>query len=192
MEKPTMIECSIFYDDWLPLPKAEFNVLAMVAEQGGTYAGNLSDMCRYLSVTPQSRNRNQLRSAIESLTSKGFLSCDTRGRTYHLKVIPKETEVKLPRLWVQSVIQHDFSSESVSFAAVLKVFAWIMQNRIKVVTNAMIATELGISESAVCSAKNVLLNEYENIARKKVSQKWGDSFRSVGQELAANAWWTEI
>ena len=187
-----MIECSIFYDDWLPLPKAEFNVLAMVAEQGGTYAGNLSDMCRYLSVTPQSRNRNQLRSAIESLTSKGFLSCDTRGRTYHLKVIPRETEVKLPRLWVQSVIQHDYSSESVSFAAVLKVFAWIMQNRIKVVTNAMIAAELGISESAVCSAKNVLLNEYENIARKKVSQKWGDGFRSVGQELAANAWWTEI
>ena len=71
-------------------------------------------------------------------------------------------------------------------------FAWIIQNRIKVVTNAMIAAELGISESAVCSAKNVLLNEYENIARKKVSQKWGDSFRSVGQELAANAWWTEI
>ena len=187
-----MTEYIVFYDDWLPLPKAEFNVLAMIAEQGGTYAGNLSDMCRYLNVTPQSRNRNQLRSAIESLISKGFLSCDTRGRTYHLNVIPRETEVKLPRLWVQSVIQHDYSSESVSFAAVLKVFAWIMQNRIKVVTNAMIAAELGVSESTVCSAKNVLLKEYENIARKKVSQKWGDSFRSVGQELAANAWWTEI
>ena len=187
-----MIEYVVFYDEWLPLPKVEFNVLAMVAEQGGTYAGNLSDMCRYLSVTPQTRNREQLRSAIESLTSKGFLSCETRGRTYHLKVIPRETEVKLPQLWVQSVIHHDYSSKPVSFAVVLKVFAWIMQNRIKVVTNAMIAAELGISESAVCSAKNVLLNEYENIARKKVSQKWGDGFRSVGQELAANAWWTEI
>ena len=187
-----MLEYIIFYDDWLPLPKAEFNVLAMVAEQGGTYAGNLSDMCRYLTVTPQTRNREQLRSAIESLTSKGFLSCDTRGRTYHLKVIPKETEVRLPRLWVQSVIRHDYSSEKVAFAQVLKVFMWITQNRMKVVTNAIIAAELGISESAVCSAKNVLLNEYENIARKKVSQKWGDGFRSVGQELAANAWWTEI
>lgn len=187
-----MIEYVVFYDEWLPLPKAEFNVLAMVAEQGGTYVGNLSDMCRYLTVTPQSRNREPLRSAIESLTSKVFLSCDTRGRTYHLKVIPRETEVKLPRLWVQSVIQHDYSSESVSFAAVLKVFAWIMQNRMEVVTNAMIAAELGISESTVCAAKNVLQHEYENIIKKKVSQKWGDSFRSVGQELAANAWWTEI
>ena len=187
-----MTEYIVFYDDWLPLPKAEFNVLTMVAEQGGTYAGNLSDMCRYLNVTPQSRNREPLRSAIESLTSKGFLSCDTRGRTYHLNVIPRETEVKLPRLWVQSVIQHDYSSESVSFAAVLKVFAWIMQNRMEVVTNAMIAAELGISESTVCAAKNVLQHEYENIIKKKVSQKWGDGFRTLGQELAANAWWTEI
>ena len=69
---------------------------------------------------------------------------------------------------------------------------WITQNRMEVVTNAMIAAELGISESTVCSAKNVLQHEYENIIKKKVSQKWGDSFRSLGQELAASAWWTEI
>ena len=187
-----MTEYTIFYDDWLHLPKAEFNVLAMVAVHGGTYAGNLSDMCRYLNVTPQSRNREPLRTAIESLTSKGFLTCETRGRTYHLKVIPKETEVRLSWLWVQSVIQHDYSSDKVAFAQVLKLFIWIMQNRLKVVTNAMIAAELGISESTVCAAKKVLLTEYENIAQKKVSQKWGEGFRSVGQELAANAWWTEI
>ena len=186
------MEQIVFYNEWLPLPKAEFNIMAMVAEHGGAYAGNLSDMCRYLTVTPQSRNRNQLRSAIESLTSKGFLSCETRGRTYHLKVVPRETEVKLPRFWVQSVIHHDYSSESVAFAPVLKVFLWIMQNSMDVVTNAMIAAELGISESTVCSAKNVLQYEYENIASRKVSQKWGDGFRSLGQELAANAWWTEI
>ena len=187
-----MFETVVFYDEWLPLPKAEFNVLAMVAEQGGTYSGNLSDMCRYLTVTPQSRNREPLRSAIESLTSKGFLTCDTRGRTHHLKVIPKESEVMLPRLWVQSVIRHDYSSEKVAFAQVLKVFMWITQNRMNVVTNAMIAVELGISESTVCAAKNVLQYEYENITKRKVSAKWGDGFRSIGQELAASAIWTEI
>lgn len=187
-----MVESVVFYDEWLPLPKAEFNVLAMVAEQGGAYAGNYSDMCRYLSVTPQSRNREPLRSAIESLTSKGFLSCDTRGRTHHLKVIPKGKEVILPKLWVQSVIHHDYTSERVAFAQVLKVFLWIMQNRIKIVTNAMIAAELGISESTVVSAKNVLYTEYENIYKKKVSQKWGDGFRSLGQELETSTFWTEI
>ena len=31
-----MTEYVVFYSEWLPLPKAEFNVLAMVAEQGCT------------------------------------------------------------------------------------------------------------------------------------------------------------
>ena len=186
-----MTEYTIFYDDWLHLPKAEFNVLAMVAVHGGTYAGNLSDMCRYLNVTPQTRNRGQLRAAIESLTSKGFLACEDRGRTRHLRVVPKEAEVKLPRLWVQSVIRHDYSSESVAAAQVLKVFVWIMQNRTEIVTNTMIAVELGISESTVCSAKNVLQYEYENICKSIRSEKWGDSFRRIGQELVASAFWKE-
>ena len=186
------MEYVVFFAEWLPLPKAEFNVLAMVAEHGGAYSGNYSDMCRYLNVTPQSRNREQLRSAIESLTSKGFLSCDTRGRTHHLTVIPKATEVQFPRPWVQSVVRHDYSSETVAFAQVLKVFLWIVQNDMDVVTNAMIAEDLKISESTICAAKNVLQYEYENITRKKISEKWGDSFRSLGQELEASAWWTEI
>jgi hypothetical protein len=186
MEKVT------FYREWLPLPKAEFNVLTMIAEQGGTFTGNWSEMCRYINLTAQDRNRKVLQAAVESLTSKGFLTCDTRGRTHHLKVIPKETEVRLPRLWVQSVIRHDYSSEKVAFAQVLKVFVWITQNRMKVVTNAMIAAELGISESTVCSAKNVLQYEYENITKRKVSEKWGDDFISLGQELAASAFWKEL
>ena len=187
-----MTEYVVFYNEWLPLSKAEFNVLAMVAEQGGAYCGNFTDMCRYLNVTPQTRNREQLRSAIESLTSKGFLTCENRGRTHHLKVVPKATEVRLPRLWVQSVMRHDYSSEKVALAQVLKVFMWIMQNSMDVVTNAMISAELGISESTVCAAKNVLQYEYENITRKKASEKWGSNFRSVGQRLAASAWWTDI
>ena len=186
-----MTEYVVFYSEWLPLPKAEFNVLAMVAEQGGTYAGNYADMCRYLNVTPQTRNRGQLRAAIESLTSKGFLTCEDRGRTRHLRVVPKGTEVRLPRLWVQSVIHHDYSSEIVAATQVLKVFMWIMQNRMQVVTNTMISAELGISESTVCKAKNVLQFEYENICRKARSKKWGESFRRIGQELAASAFWKE-
>ena len=187
-----MMEKVVFFEEWLQLPKAEFNILAMVAEQGGSYSGNYSDMCKYLNVTPQTRNREQLRSTIESLTSKGFLTCDTRGRTHHLNVIPKETEVRLPKVWVQSVIQHNYSSENVACAQVLKVFMWILQNRMEVVTNAMIAEDLRISESTVCSAKNVLQYEYENITKRKVSEKRGEGFRTLGQELTASAFWIDI
>ena len=184
---------TIFYWEWIPLPKAEFNVLAMIAEQGGSFSGNYADMCRYLGVGPQSRNRTTLSAAIEELTKNRFITQESRGRTLNLTVIPKATEIRLPRLWVQSVIQHDYSSEAVAFAHVLKVFIWIVHNDLSVVTNGMIAKDLNVSVSTVVSAKNVLEREYQNISKRKVSEKLGeDFFRTLGQELAAGAWWTEI
>ena len=63
----------------------------------------------------------------------------------------------------------------------------------KKMTNDMIAMDLGVSASTVVSAKNVLEREYENITKRKISEKLGeDTFRTLGQELAANAWWTEL
>ena len=188
------MEKVVFYREWLSLPKAEFNVLTMIAEQGGTFTGNWSEMCRYINLTAQDRNRKVLQAAVESLASKGFIAWDGRGRTQTLKVIPKATGIELPRPWVRSVINHDYSSENVAFAQVLKVFIWIVAHCSNdgITTNEMIAASLKISESTVCAAKNVLQYEYENITKKKVSEWWGDGFRSIGQELAANAWWTDI
>ncbi len=187
MEKVT------FYGEWLPLPKAEFNVLTMIAEQGGSFSGNWSDMCRYINLTPQDRNRKVLQAAVESLTSKGFITWDSRGRTQTLKVIPKAIEIELHRQWVRSVINHDYSSESVAFAQVLKVFMWICDNDMDIVTNTMIADDIGMSADTVTSAKNVLLKEYENITKRQVSEKTGlNTFRTLGQELAANAWWKDL
>ena len=187
------MERAIFYWEWLPLPKAEFNILAMLAEQGGSFSGNYSDICRYLGVTPQNNNRQNLRAAVESLATAGFISHESRGRTQILKVVPKATEIPLPRLWVQSVIRHDYTGESVAFAQVLKVFTWIAGNKMEIVTNDMIASDLNISASTVVSAKNVLNREYENITKKRISEKLsGTTFRNLGQELRANAWWTEI
>lgn len=187
------MEQAIFYREWLPLPKAEFNILAMLAEQGGTFSGNYSDMCRYLNVTPQNNNRRVLRTAVESLTATGFITKASQGRTHTLKVIPKGKEILFPRSWVQSVIRHDYSSESVAFAQVLKVFLWVAENDREIVTNDMIAKTLNISTSTVVSAKNVLEREYENITKKRISEKLDqDFFRNLGQELRANAWWTEI
>ena len=187
------MERAIFYWEWLPLPKAEFNILAMLAEQGGSFSGNYSDMMRYLGVTRQNNNRQTLRAAVESLAAAGFITHRSQGRTQILKILPKATEIPLPRAWVQSVIRHDYSSESVAFAQVLKVFAWIAGNKMEIVTNDMIASDLNISASTVVSAKNVLNREYENITKKRISEKLsGTTFRNLGQELRANAWWTEI
>lgn len=186
-------EEAIFYREWISLPKAEFNILSMLAEQGGSFSGNYSDMCRYLNITPQNRNRQTLRAAVESLAASGYITHESSGRTQTLKVVPKATEIPLPVEWVRSVIRHDYIAENVAFAQVLKVFLWIVANKCDIVTNSMIAEDLGVSESTVVSAKNVLEREYENITKKRISEKLGeDIFRTLGQELAAGAWWTEI
>lgn len=187
------LEKAVFYREWLPLPKAEFNILAMLAAEGGSFSGNYSDICRYLGVTTQNRNRQTLRAAVESLANTGFITHASRGRTQILKVVPKATEIPLPRPWVQSVIRHDYSSESVAFAQILKVCAWIAWNEMPIITNDMIAADLSISTSTVVSAKNVLEREYENITKKRISEKVGENFfRNLGQELRMNAWWTDI
>ena len=187
------MEQSIFYREWLPLPKAEFNILAMLAEQGGSFSGNYSDMTDYFHVSRQQNNRRAIRSAVESLAAAGFIIHESRGHTQILTIIPKATEIQLPRLWVQSVIRHDYSGESVAFAQVLKLFAWIAHNEMPVVTNGEIAADLNISPSTVVSAKNVLEREYECITKKRISEKMGENFyRNLGQELRTNAFWTEI
>jgi len=61
------------------------------------------------------------------------------------------------------------------------------------VLDAMIADDIGMSVDTVTIAKNVLLKEYENITKRQVSEKTGlNSFRTLGQELAANAWWKDL
>ncbi len=182
-----------FYAEWLSLPKAEFNILTMLAEQGGSFSGNLSDLCRYFTVTPQQRNRSPLRSAIETLTSKEFITSELNGRTYHLKLIPQEKEIRAIKPLVQSILRHDYSGETVAAAPVIKVLLWTICNEKPVVTNAEIAADLGISESTVCSAKNVLQKEYETLTRRKVSVKLGENFfKTLGQELKASAWYTDL
>ena len=187
------MENAIFYKEWQELPKAEFEILAMLAEQGGSYSGTYADICRYKSVSVQSANRKRVREAIEALASRGLLIHQTSGRTQNLQVIPKETKVELPREWVQSVMRHDYSSEDVSFVQVLKVVMWITHNKQDVITNRMIADDLCISESTVVSAKNILEREYNYIYKEIVAKKISDNFfMRVGQRISLNAWWTEI
>ena len=78
------MEKIVFFWEWLRLPKEEFNILMMLADMGGCCKGNLSDMCRYFRVDPgNSKNKTPLKNAIESLTSKDFITYQKSGYTYN-------------------------------------------------------------------------------------------------------------
>lgn len=179
-----------FYREWLPLDKKDFRILAMLADKG-IFQGNLLDLCRYFSLNPQQRNRNQIRESIQRLKKAKMIVSEQKGRTYTLRLIPKEKEISIPRKWLETLRRHEYSGESVSWEAVLKVLLWIIEHQGQVTTNNKIADDLGVSVSTVVSAKRVLEREHSAIKRRKVSKKTGEnSFCSIGHELNASAWWS--
>lgn len=188
------MEKIVFFWEWLRLPKEEFNILMMLADNGGSFRGNLSDMCRYFRVDPgNSKNKTPLKNAIDSLTAKGFITSQLKGYTYSLQVIPKEEKVELLRKWVDPILQADHFSESVAKAPVIKSLIWISQNSYsKVVTNDQIVPDLNISVSTFGSAKNVLEKDFRVIMREleQVTLPNGEK-RNIGQRLGVPADWSE-
>ena len=180
-----------FYREWLPLNKKEFRILAMLADFGGEYHGNLTDMCRYFSVSPQHKNREALREAIQHLTDRHYIESSVIGRTYSLRIIPKEKEIALPREWFERVRTREYSSESVSWEAVIKLLLWLIAHNPEVmITNQQIADDLDVSVSVVVSAKNVLEKDFEAIVKQMISDKLGeDFFIRRGQKIELSAWW---
>ena len=64
------MEKVVFFLEWLRLPKEEFNILRTLADMGGSFKGNLSEMGRYFRVDPgNSKIKIPLMNAIENLTS---------------------------------------------------------------------------------------------------------------------------
>lgn len=187
-----MIDWILFYGEWLHLPKADFRILTMLAANHGSYSGTLTDMCSYLNETAQSKNRKCIKKSILSLADGGYLHSETKGHTYSLQVTPKATEIKVMAGFVESVMRHDYSTESVAPENVLKMYLWTCYNNEQLTTNAIISEDLGISESTICAAKNVLEKEYDSLYRKRVSEKVTENFFIYkGQFLQPNILWTQ-
>ena len=179
-----------FYREWLPLDKKDFRILAMLADKG-KFQGNLSELCRYFSLNPQQRNRNQIRESIRRLKKARMIVSEVKGRMYTLRLLPKGKEISIPRTWLETLLRHEYEGEPVSWEAVLKVLLWIVEHQGRITTNNEIAADLGISVSTVVSAKNVLEREHSAITRRKISKKIGENFFcSIGHELNASAWWS--
>ena len=165
----------------------------MIAASGGEFEGNYTDICYYFSVTAQSKNRNNIRSALEALASDGYIVWQRRGRTHSIKIKPKATEIKISSELANSIIRHDYTSENVAWEQVLKLYIWICNNKMGVVKNSFIEADIDASEATVVSAKKVLLAEYESITKKDVCKRFGgDLFIRTGQELQISDAWKNI
>ena len=182
-----------FYWEWLLLPKAEFNILMMLADMCGCFCGNLSEMCRYFCVSSQNKNKLAFKTSIAKLTVKGFIISEKTGNNFYLQIIPKERKVDLLRRWVDPILQADTFSQSVAKAQVIKSLIWISQNSYsQIVTNDEIVPDLNMSVSTFGSAKNVLEKDFRVIMREieQVTLANGEK-RNIGQRLGVPAEWSE-
>ena len=179
-----------FYRDWLARDKMEFRILALLADQG-TFQGNYTDICRYFSVSPQSKNRAQYKNAIAALEGAGYISVRQSGRTLTLRAAPREEKsaIEIPQEWYDKIRLREWAAD-VSWEAVLKVLLWAQNNSLEdIITNKDIADDTGLSESVICGAKKVLDDTFGAIYREKETVKVFDTFRCVGQRLSGSAFW---
>lgn len=182
----------VFYREWFPLPKGEFRILAMLADKG-QFSGNLSDLCRYFFVNPQTATRNRLANQINSLEEQGYIKVKRKGRTYTLTAIPKARIIKIAREHYELIRTRTRTpdGESVAWENVLKVYLWAWENNFdNIITNQMIQDDLLLSAGVICSAKNVLDREFGAIHRQKVSKLTSDGeIYTIGQNIGASAFW---
>ena len=181
-----------FYREWLPLKKGEFRIMAMLADKG-KFSGNLSDLCRYFFVSPQTKNRNSLVEQINALEQSGYITVQHNGRTYTLTAIPKARIIKIAREHYELIRTRTRApdGESVAWENVLKVYLWALENNFdNIITNQMIQDDLLLSAGVICSAKNVLDREFGAIHRQKVSKLMPDGeIHTIGQNLGTSAFW---
>lgn len=181
---------SCFYREWLPLEKREFKVLSLLASSGGHFEGNLSDMCRCLSLSPQTKTRRNLQASIQKLSEAGMIEATTAGQTVTLNVLPKTQRIEIDCDWVNTLMKGGWAEE-VSWEAVLKVLLWFTANQQKeVIQRSEVAGEIGMANSTITSAMNVLEREFGAITRAKATEKIGENdFRTIGLFFDVSAWW---
>ena len=183
-----------FYREWLTLPKNDFRILAMLAEQGGSFKGSLADMCRRLNITAgQSKHNAKLKASIEALTEERYISHQKQGNTYTLTLIPKGEEINVFRKWVEDVIYvKGFENESVAWEQVLKMLIWVYgQDGMAFYPAREIGEELGVSADVVGSAYKVLDKQFGSIAREPEKYKtFNGEPRTKGQYFIGALPWS--
>lgn len=166
--------------------------MAMLADKGH-FKGNLSDLCRYFFVSPQTKTRRALCEAINALAEQGFINRQQKRNTFTLTVVPKAQKIEIAREHYNRIKTRCRASDgaSVAWECVLKVFLWVHENDFDhLITNQMIEEDLNLSAGVICSAKNVLDREFEAIRRCKVSEKtWNGEIHTKGQHICASSFW---
>ena len=184
-----------FEKEWLKLEKYNFKLLTLVAvlaQNHLAYRGTVAEMCDYLGIDNQTKNRRAITTAIAQLEEKGMVKTILDNNkvytiTLSVKAEKKKDVIVIQKKWIEMV--QGLKSRGVSWDNVLRVWLYLIANEEEIITSKKIAADLGISERKVARIKDVLVNDLKAIKcqdrYKKIS---GANFTKLGQTIDTFAW----
>lgn len=167
----------------------------MLADSNLAYRGTLKDMCDFFGVSSgDSRNNKNIKAAIQKLEEDRLLKQIIDGRTYTLTLSKKGEQrkrvIRIQKEWVEIARKYkaDDPNHSVSWMNLLKVWLYLIDNKRPVITTAMIAEDLNISESVVKNAKRALVRDIQAVISERCTHYTDGEYRCEGSAIIARAW----
>lgn len=182
-----------FEKEWLKLEKYNFKLLTLVAvlaQNHLAYRGTVAEMCEYLGVDNQTRNRRAITTAIEQLEKKGMVKTILDGKVYTItlsvKAEKKKDVIIIQKKWIEMV---QGLTTGVTWDNVLRVWLYLIANEEEIITSKKIAADLGMTKRMVDRIKVVLVNDLQAIKCRDRSKKISEgNFKKLGQTIDTFAW----
>ena len=182
-----------FEKEWLKLEKYNFKLLTLVAvlaQNHLAYRGTVAEMCEYLGVDNQTKNRRAITTAIEQLEKKGMVKTILDGKVYTItlsvKAEKKKDVIVIQKKWIEMV---QGLTTGVTWDNVLRVWLYLIANEEEIITSKKIAADLGMTKRMVDRIKVVLVNDLQAIKCKNRSKKISEgNFKKLGQTIDTFAW----
>lgn len=184
-----------FEKEWLKLEKYNFKLLTLVAvlaQNHLAYRGTVAEMCDYLGINNQTKNRKAITTAIAQLEEKGMVKTILDNNkvytiTLSVKAEKKKDVIVIQKKWIEMV--QGLKSRGVSWDNVLRVWLYLIANEEEIITSKKIAADLGISERKVARIKDVLVNDLKAIkCQDRYKKTSGVNFTKLGQTIDTFAW----
>lgn len=179
----------IFSKEWFMLEKYHFKILAIItelADNTGTFKGELTIFCENLSIQNSSGNKNKIKSALNYLANNDYITISEDKKIYTIKlsdIAEKTYQYKLKRTWYN---QLRTAANKVSWENLLKVFLALLDIS-KVPENILTYKQIGeftnCSVSTVGRAIKIIANLQFGCFRiliKPVKKKCGEIYITIG------------
>ena len=183
-----------FEKEWLKLEKYNFKLLTLVAvlaQNHLAYRGTVAEMCDYLGIDNQTKNRRAITTAIAQLEEKGMVKTILDNNkvytiTLSVKAEKKKDVIVIQKKWIEMV---QGLKTGVTWDNVLRVWLYLIANEEEIITSKKIAADLGMNKSMVDRIKIVLVSDLKAIKCQNRAKKISEgNFQKLGQTIDTFAW----